>query len=73
MDIKRDTITPPIAPWKTMTQLEVQHVELTKKKSEYRPEQLKQITLEKIDSIKANLTIYTDGSTSGNQETEEPA
>ena len=56
-----------------MTQLEVQYVELTKKKSEYRPEQLKQITLEKIDSIKANLTIYTDGSTSGNQETEEPA
>ena len=34
-----------------MTQLEVQYVELTKKKSEYRSVQLKQITLEKIDSI----------------------
>ena len=68
MNIKRDTITPPIAPWKTMTQLEVQYVELTKKNSEYRPEQLKQTTLEKIYSIKATLSIYTDGSTNGNQE-----
>ena len=65
--IKRDISTPLTPPWRNLSQLEVQYVKLEKKKSDYQPEQLKQITMEKIHSTRANLTIYTDGSTSGAQ------
>ena len=42
-------------------------VELTKSKAEYKKEELKQLTLEKIRSIGADVEVYTDGSADENQ------
>ena len=44
-----------------------EEVELEKKKQLYDKEDLKKLALHKISSIEANIHIYTDGSTSGNQ------
>ena len=67
-DIKRDITTPPTAPWRNMAQLNVQYVSLDGRKRDIAPEQLKQATHNTIETIEANLVIYTDGSTSGTQE-----
>lgn len=67
-DIKRDITTPPTAPWRNMAQLNVQYVSLDGRKRDIAPEQLKQATHNTIETIEANLVIYTDGSTSGAQE-----
>ena len=67
-NIKRDTTTPPIPPWRHMPNLSVRYVKLEGKKKDIPPEQLKRATIKEIESIKADLTIFTDGSTSGQQE-----
>ena len=67
-NIKRDTTTPPTPPWRHMPNLSVRYVRLEGKKKDIPPEQLKRATIKEIESIKADLTIYTDGSTSGQQE-----
>jgi ribonuclease HI len=67
--LKRDETGPPSAPWRNFPQLRVEYVELEKKKSEYRPEALRQAALEKIETFDdVSHIIYTDGSTSGRQE-----
>ena len=56
-----------IQPWATLN-IRYEQVELKKKKEEYPAEELKRITTEKIESIGADVEIYTDGSTSGCQQ-----
>ena len=51
-----------------MPNLSVRYVRLEGKKKDIPPEQLKRATIKEIESIKADLIIYTDGSTSGQQE-----
>jgi len=67
-DIMRDTVTTPTKPWQTFPNLIIDYVPLEKKKAEYTPEDLRQAAIQKIESIPATFTIYTDGSTDGNQE-----
>ena len=43
-------------------------VPLEKPKDEYQPEELKRLSLDKIGSFDTEAVIYTDGSTSGQQE-----
>ena len=66
--IKRDITSPPTPPWRSQPRLEVQYIQFVGRKADHKPEHLKQITMEKIQSMEPNLTIYTDGSTSGEQE-----
>ena len=68
LDLPREERTAPLAPWRVLTQLNVEYVELERKKSEYRPEELKQLTLEKIETYDPDFYIFTDGSTDGKQE-----
>ena len=68
LNIPRDTTKPPLAPWKTLTALNTDRAELTKRKTEYSQEQLLQLTNKKIEEIQCDIRIYTDGSTHQNQE-----
>ena len=53
-------------PWASPS-VTMEEVELDKKKEEYSQDELKQLTLSKIAEINADIEIYTDGSTSGQQ------
>ena len=66
--IARAEVTPPLPPWMRHDNLTIAYTPLQKKKSDYQPEELKSIALQKILSYNAKTTIYTDGSTSGKQE-----
>lgn len=55
-----------IPPWYT-NGVEYQKVKLDKKKGEYSKERLHQMTLERIAELDADIEIYTDGSTGGDQ------
>ena len=55
------------SPWTQFSNIEVDKVELQKKKTEYTNEQLKALATAKIASYVVNYTIYTDGSTDGQQ------
>ena len=66
--IARAEVTPPLPPWMRHDNLTIAYTPLKKKKSDYQPEELKSIALQKILSYNAKTTIYTDGSTSGRQE-----
>ena len=63
---ERNCPIPP--PWQTLTNLTVDMVTLEKPKAEYSQEELKTRALAKIDTIAADYTVYTDGSTNGQQE-----
>jgi ribonuclease HI len=67
-NLPRDEYTQPSAPWRNLSRLTVEYVNLDRKKSEYQPEELKALTLEKIATYDADYYIYTDGSTNGRQE-----
>ena len=67
-DVARAEITPPLPPWMTLDNLKIEYTPLQKKKTEYKPEELRTIALEKIMSYGMKTIIYTDGSTSGRQE-----
>jgi len=54
-------------PWRN-TPLEFDKVALEKKKEEYTEEELRRKTEEKIEGLWAETVMYTDGSTSGEQE-----
>ena len=58
---------PSIPPWRGV-ELVFDSVVLEKKKEEYSKEDLRRMAEEKIDSMDAEVLIYTDGSTSGKQE-----
>ena len=58
---------PRIPPW-SKAKCEFDAVELDRRKDEYTQEELKRIAMNKIESLFAEVIIYTDGSTSGNQE-----
>ena len=62
---ERDKIR--IPPW-AKPNIEFEEVELERKKEDYTREELERITTEKINSIGADIEIYTDGSTSGQQQ-----
>ena len=64
--LNRDVPRINIQPWSTC-KAEFDMVELTKSKAEYKKEELKQLTLEKIRSIGADVEVYTDGSADENQ------
>ena len=67
--ICREVTTPPIAPWRVLSNLKTDEVPLTKKKSEYSEEELNRITKDKIENMspRFEVTIYTDGSTNSDQ------
>jgi len=58
---------PPLEPWRK-TELLFDMVPLTKPKDEYSKPELKTMTEEKLAKMEAEVMIWTDGSTSGNQE-----
>ena len=62
------TESPLIPPWLTFPNLSIEATPLEKKKEDYQPEELRAIAMAKIDSIEADIAIYTDGSTDANQE-----
>ena len=62
----RNTPSVNIAPWMKMN-VTFETVEMKNKKDEYSLERLKGLTQEKIAEIAADIEIYTDGSTSGQQ------
>ena len=66
-NIKREEMTPPVPPWRNFPQLKVEYVTLEKKKSEYPPEVLRTLSLEKINLYDVTHMVYTDGSTGGDQ------
>ena len=65
--LPREERTPPLAPWRALTQLSVEYVELTRPKKEYKKAELKELTLKKIETFDPDYFIYTDGSTGGDQ------
>ena len=67
-ELKRETTTTMIAPWKELECLTVEEVTLEKKKGEYSTEELRTKTMEKLNSIETTYRIFTDGSTDENQE-----
>ena len=54
-------------PW-TRPNIKLEAVQLEKKKTEYSEEELNRRAVAKIDELKKEVEIYTDGSTSGDQE-----
>ena len=68
MPLTRETTTPHLPPWKNLDILTVDAVPLDKPKEEYTPEELKRMSMQKIRSINTEVTIYTDGSTNGEQQ-----
>ena len=54
-------------PW-TESKAKFTKVQLEKNKTKYTKQELKRLTTEKIEEINADFQIYTDGSTSKNQE-----
>ena len=67
-EIMRDVMSVPPPPWRELVNLKVDYVQLEKKKDRYSPEELRSRAIEKMESLKATITIFTDGSTSGRQE-----
>lgn len=65
--LKRAPRPKPTAPWRTAG-IEFEKVELEEKKSSYTEQELREKALKKIEEVKTVLRLYTDGSTSGNQE-----
>ena len=65
--IVRETTTHHLPPWKNLDMLTTDVVPLERPKDEYTPEELKDISPEKIRSFESEFIIYTDGSTSGSQ------
>ena len=67
-DLARDTTSPHLPPWRKAQNLKIERVELEKPKKEYTEEELLLMSTVKINSLEREITIYTDGSTDGNQE-----
>ena len=65
--IMRDIPRVTLHPWSS-TYVAITAVQLEKKKEEYQKEELKQETSKKIEEINADILVFTDGSTSGEQE-----
>ena len=57
-----------IKPWETFANISIRKTHLTKKKAEYQSQELQEIAYQQIKEVAADFYIYTDGSTSGNQE-----
>ena len=55
-------------PWGTFENISLRKVQLNKKKSAYLPLELQEIANQQIREVEADVYLYTDGSTSGNQE-----
>jgi ribonuclease HI len=66
--IHRDTVTTSLPPWFSLQNITVERAAVVKKKEAYSQEQLFDLAMEKIRSVDCAVHIYTDGSTSTNQE-----
>ena len=66
-EYKVEEIKPPLEPWRRTT-LDFDAVPLTKTKELYSKQELKELTQNKINNIRADVRIWTDGSTNSNQE-----
>jgi len=55
------------SPWTQFSNLSIEKVTLEKRKAEYTAEELRQLSIDKINTFVVNYRIYTDGSTDGNQ------
>ena len=65
-ECNRQTPKTRVQPWRRIN-ANFTKVILEKKKENYTTEQLKQMTLDKIEEVNADVELYTDGSTSGTQ------
>ena len=68
LQISREENTPPLAPWREFRNLRMEVVTLEKRKEEYSEDELRRLSVQKINSIATEVRIYTDGSTDENQE-----
>jgi ribonuclease HI len=68
LNIEREETTPPMVPWAKLTNVITDAVALEKKKSEHSEDELRTLSLRKINSIATVNRIYTDGSTNEHQE-----
>ena len=67
MQIIRETTTAALPPWRHLSNLTLDQVVLTRPKSEYELDELKRMTMEKLDELEPDTRIYTDGSTDSQQ------
>ena len=67
-EIKRETTTPPLAPWLKLENVTIARADVVKKKEEYSETELFDLAMEKINNIECAVHIYTDGSTNTGQE-----
>ena len=67
LQMVREDQAKPVPPWYE-TGIVFEKVQLEKKKNEYTSEELRARATEKIESLKCEYTVYTDGSTDHNQE-----
>ena len=66
--ITRDVTTPHLEPWLRLANLTFASVPLSKRKDQYTKEELKKLTIDKINSLGIDTHIFTDGSTDSNQQ-----
>ena len=66
-DLPRETTTPRVEPWLSLPNLRFEVVQLEKKKEDYKKEELREMSIEKISTLNKDVNVYTDGSTSGKQ------
>ena len=66
--IKRDVTTGHLPPWRQLTNLTIDKVHLKKPKEHCTEEELFNTSMQKIGTIQADVRIFTDGSTSGDQQ-----
>ena len=68
LEITREVTLPHLPPWTKLSHLKLDKVILDRPKAEYTSEELKALTMAKIQSFATEVTIYTDGSTNEAQE-----
>lgn len=68
LNIVRETTSPHLPPWIRLDQLKLDKVLLDRPKSEYKSNELRELSMAKIRSFTTDVVIYTDGSTDDLQE-----
>ena len=68
LNIVRETTLPHLPPWTRLDQLKLDKVLLDRPKSEYKSDELRELSMAKIRSFTTDVIIYTDGSTDDLQE-----
>ena len=65
--ISRDVTTGHLPPWRQLNNLTIDKVHLKKPKEQCTEEELYNTSMQKTGTIQADVRIFTDGSTSGDQ------